>query len=181
MNLFNQADTLNFHDFNAHKIQAKTHSTIPQNKYIAKFHESSYCPSYTMPNSLTIQKCLKSNITTWSTIPCKISTRANNHQMKISEHEAYNKTWNQQISQQRNQEKEKLTLKSILECGAWVLGSWRGPSSSFHSRDGWYCFPLKVRKEGPQEDAIVNAKKNGGLEMGFKNGFVVKKVKNTKI
>ena len=147
---------------------------------LPNFMSRQYCPSYTMPNSLTIQKCLKSNITTWSTIPCKISTRANNHQMKISEHEAFNKTWNQQISQQRNQEKEKLTFKSILECGAWVLGSWRGPSS-FHSRDGWYCFPLKVRKEGPQEDAIVNAKKNGGLEMGFKNGFVVKMVKNTKI
>ena len=32
-------------------------------------------------------------------------------------------------------------------------------------------FPLKVRKEGPLEDAIDNAKKkkkNEGLEMGFK-------------
>ena len=101
--------------------------------------------------------------------------------MTMSQHQAFNKTWNQQISQQRNQEKEKLTLKFILECGASVLGSWRSPSSSFHSRDGWYFFPLKVWKEGPLEDAIVNAKKNGGLEMGFKNGFLAKMVKNTKI
>ena len=28
-------------------------------------------------------------------------------------------------------------------------------------------FPLKVRKDGLLEDAIINAK-NGGLEMGFK-------------
>ena len=41
MNLFNQAYTSNFHDFNAHKIQAKTHSTIPQTTYISKFHELS--------------------------------------------------------------------------------------------------------------------------------------------
>ena len=68
-----------------------------------------------------------------------------------------------------NQKKKKneLTLKSFLECGAWVLGSWRSPSSSFHSRDGCYFFPLKVRKDGPLEDAIENAK-NGGLEIGFK-------------
>ena len=41
MNLFSQAYTSNFHDFNAHKIQAKTHSTIPQTTYISKFHELS--------------------------------------------------------------------------------------------------------------------------------------------
>ena len=37
---------------------------------------------------------------------------------------------------------------------------------------GWMIFsPLKVRKNGPLEDAIVNAKKkkkNRALEMGFK-------------
>ena len=56
-------------------------------------------------------------------------------------------------------QKIKLTLKSILECEAWVLGSWRSPSSSFHSSDGWYFFPLKVREDGVLEDAIINAKK----------------------
>ena len=29
-------------------------------------------------------------------------------------------------------------------------------------------FPLKVRKDGLLEDAIINAKKIGGLETGFK-------------
>ena len=41
MNLFNQAYTSNFHDFNADKIQVKAHSTIPQTTYIAKLRESS--------------------------------------------------------------------------------------------------------------------------------------------
>ena len=76
--------------------------------------------------------------------------------MTISQHQTFNEAWNQQISQK----KKKLTLKSILECGAWVLRSWGSPSSSFHSRDGWYFFPLKVRKEGLLEDDVIgNAKK----------------------
>ena len=54
----------------------------------------------------------------------KISTRANN-QMTMSQHQTLNEVGNQQIPQQRNQKKKKknLTLKSILEYGAWVLGS----------------------------------------------------------
>ena len=86
----------------------------------------------------------------------KFQQRANNNQMTISQHQTFNEAWNQQISQK----KKKLTLKSILKCGAWVLGSWGSPSSSFHSRDGWYFFPLKVRKEGLLEDDVIgNAKK----------------------
>ena len=49
---------------------------------------------------------------------------------------------------------------------------------------GWMIFfPLKVRKNGPLEDAIVNAKKKK-MELWrlvLKNGFVAKMVKNTKI
>ena len=64
MNLFNQAYTSNFHDFSAHKIQAKTHSTIPQTTYIAKFHKSStlsklhhakYLNNSKMPQRLRLQ------------------------------------------------------------------------------------------------------------------------------
>ena len=33
-------------------------------------------------------------------------------------------------------------------------------------KGGMIFFPLKVRKDGPLEDAIEDAK-NGGLEMGF--------------
>ena len=78
--------------------------------------------------------------------------------------------------------KKKLTLKSILEWGAWVLGSWRSPSSSFHSRDGWYFFPWKVRKEGLLEDeTIVNAKKKEVWKWVSQNGYEAKMAKNTRI
>ena len=48
---------------------------------------------------------------------------------------------------------------------------------------GWMIFfPLKVRKNGPLEDAIVNAKKKMEVwRWVSKNGFVAKMVKNTKI
>ena len=72
---------------------------------------------------------------------------------------------------------KKLTLKSILECGAWVLGSWRIPSSSFHSSDGWYFFPWKVRKEGL---FIVQRKGKFGKWVS-QNGCVARMAKNTRI
>ena len=80
-------------------------------------------------------------------------------------------------------QKNELTLKSFLdECGAWVVGSWRSPSSSFHSRDGWYFFPLKVRKVGPQGDAMeVQRWKfvNGFQKNGFcKNGQELKDLRD---
>ena len=75
----------------------------------------------------------------------KNSHKSKQQHMTTPHHKILNKTWNQQIYQQKT--KNELTLKSFLdECGAWLLGSWRSPSSSFHSRDGWYFFPLNVRK-----------------------------------
>ena len=38
MNLFNQAYTTNFHNFNVPKIQDKIHPTIPQVTYITKYY-----------------------------------------------------------------------------------------------------------------------------------------------
>ena len=94
----------------------------------------------------------------------QIPTRAHN-KVTMSQHQTFSGTWKQHFSKQRN--KEKLTLKFILECGAWVLGSWRSPFSSFHSSDGWYFFPWKVRKEGSlEEDDIVVRRKEK-----FENGF----------
>ena len=47
----------------------------------------------------------------------------------------------------KTKQKNELNLKSFLdECGLWLLGPWRSPSSSFHSSDGWYFFTLNVRK-----------------------------------
>ena len=41
-------------------------------------------------------------------------------------------------------------------------------------------FPLKVRKEGQLEDAIVNATKNGGFEMSLKKWVCSKNDKKYK-
>ena len=153
---------------------------------LPKFMNHQHCPNFTMTKSSTIQKCPKAKITTWSQeFPNQPYNMQNFNKSKHQPNDNVStsnsqKTWNQQNSQQRSP-KNELTLKSILKNGGWVLGSWRNPSSSFHSRDGWYFFPLKVRKDGPLEDAIVNARKSEGLGMGFKNGFMAKLVKNTKI
>ena len=62
------------------------------------------------------------------------------------------------------------------------MGSWRSPSSSFHLGDGWYFFPLKVRKEGLlEDDAIGNAKKKKVWKWVSQNGCVAKMTKNTRI
>ena len=46
----------------------------------------------------------------------------------------------------------------------------------------WVIFFLIKNEKGRSIGRChCHAKKNGGLEMGFKNGFVVKMVKNTKI
>ena len=123
---------------------------------LSNFMSHQYCPSYTMPNSSTIQKFPKAKITTWSTIQCKISTRANNNQMTMSQHQALNKTWNQQISQQRNP-KNKAHLE--VHFGVWSMGL-RVLEEPFFliPFKWWYFFPLKVRKDGLLEDAIINAK-----------------------
>ena len=65
-----------------------------------------------------------------------------------------------------------------VEHGSWGLGGAFLPQSIQGMGD--IFFPLKVRKDSPLED-VIHKKKNGGLEKGFKNGFVAKMVKNTKI
>ena len=94
-----------------------------------------------------------------------------------------NSQWNMNSTNfPTKKQKNKLTLKSMLEWGAWVLGSWSSPSSSFHSRDGWYFFPWKVRKEGLLEDGdIINAKKKEVWKWVSQNGYEAKMAKNTRI
>ena len=109
----------------------------------------------------------------------QISTKAHNNKMTMSIHQTFNEAWKQQISHQK---KKKLTLKSMWECGAWVLGSWRSPSSSFHSSDGWYFFPWKVRTEGLlEEDATIVQRKGKFGKWVSQNGCVARMAKNTRI
>ena len=147
---------------------------------LPKFHESSTLSKLHHAKKLNNSKWPQSqDYNMIKHVMSKISTKANHNKMTMSQHQTCNKAWNQQISKKK---KKLLTLKSILECGAWVLGSWRSPSSSFHSRDGWYFFPWKVRKDGLLEDeTIVNAKKKEVWKWVSQNGYEAKMAKNTRI
>ena len=94
------------------------------------------------------------------TIP-QIPTRKHN-KTTMSHHQIFNETWNNIFPSKET--KEKLTLMSIWEYGAWVLGSWRSPSSSCQ----WIIFlTMKSKKRGSiGRRRHVDAKKNG-----FENGF----------
>ena len=121
----------------------------------------------------TLQKCSKTNITTWSIIQCPKfqqdhTTKWQCLTIKLSmKHEA--------TLFQTKKTKEKLTLISMWEYGAWVLGSWRIPSSSFHSNDGWYFLPWEVRKEGPLEESDILMQWKDGFESGFHQKWVCSK------
>ena len=110
---------------------------------------------------------------TWSITQCPKNC---NNQMTIPHHETFNETWNNNFPSKET--KEKLTLVSTWQYGAWVLGSWRSPCSSCQSNVRLYFLPWKVRKEDPlEEEAILMQRK-----MGFtKNGYVVNILKNTRI
>ena len=112
------------------------------------------------------------------TIP-QIPTRTHN-EMTMSHHQTFNETWNKIFPSKET--KEKLTLMSIWEYGAWVLGSWRSPSSSCQSNVGSYFLPWKVRKKDLVEEEDILMQRKMGLKMGStKNGCVAKVLKNTKI
>ena len=151
---------------------------------LLNFMSHQHCPSFIMPNNSTIQKCPKAKITTQE-FPTKSYNVQNFNKKKQRQNDNVSTPSSQQNMKPTNlptkKWKNELTLKSILECGAWVLGSWRRPSSLSHSRDGWYFVPLIVRKCGPLEDAIDNAKRIEVWRWVSKNGFVAKMVKNIKI
>ena len=89
------------------------------------FMNHQHCPNFTIPNNSTIQKMPKKKkkktymTTQWfltKSYNVQNSHKTNNNKMTMSHHKVLNKTWNQQIYQQ----KKELTLKSFLdECGAW--------------------------------------------------------------
>ena len=163
------------------KSKAKIHPTTSQITNIVKIPWATNIVQITQwLKNTTLQKCSKAKITTWSIIQClKFQqdhiTKWQCLNIKISMKHGNNIFTNKET-------KEKLTFKSMWECGAWVLGSWRSPSSSFHSNDGWYFFPWEVRKEGPLEEDDILVQRKDGFENGFhKNGCVAKVVKNTRI
>ena len=91
--------------------------------------------------------------------------------MTISHHETFNETCNNIFPSKETE--EKLTLVSTWQYGAWVLGSWRSPSSSCQSYVGSYFLPWKERKEDPLEEEVILLQR-----MGFtKNGWVMKMLK----
>ena len=137
MNLFNQAHTKKISQLQC-----------PQNPSQNSFNNITYCQHY--QNSMSYQHCSRLHHVNSKcpqsqdynminhTMP-QISKRAHNNKMTMSQHQTLNEAWTKKISQKKKK-KKKLTLKSMWECGAWVLGSWRIPSSSFFSSDGWYFF-----------------------------------------
>ena len=62
---------------------------------------------------------------------------------------------------------------TILQYGSYTCEYFK--ISQHHSREGWYFFPLKVRKEGLlEDDVIVNAKKKEVWKWVSQNGCVAK-------
>ena len=90
--------------------------------------------------------------------------------MTISHLETFNETCNNIFPSKET--KEKLTLVSTWQYGAWVLGSWRRPSSSCHSNDGSYFLPWEARKEGPLEEKAILMQRKWVLENGFHQKWV---------
>ena len=126
-----------------------------------------------MTKNTTLPKCSKAKITTWSIIQCPKFQQAHTIKwqcltIKLSmKHEA--------TFCQTKKPKEKLTLMSMWEFGAWVLGSWRSPSSSLHSNDGWYFLPWEVRKEGLLEEDDILMQRKDEFENGFYQKWVCSK------
>ena len=81
-----------------------------------------------------------------------------------------NSQWNMNSTNfPTKKQKNKLTLKSMLEWGAWVLGSWRSPFSSFHSRDGWYFFfHEKWEKKAYWKMVTLSMQRKRKFENGFR-------------
>ena len=134
----------NFHNANTPKIQTKIHPTISQITYIVKISKVTNILQIAPWKKNTSRMLQSQHFQTWSIIQCP---KFQNNQMTISCHETFNKTCNNIFPSKET--KEKLPLVSTWQYEAWVLGSWRSPSSSFQSNVGWYFLPWKARKEYP--------------------------------
>ena len=108
-----------FHNFNALKF-IQQHHILPT---LPKFITYQHCSSYTMPKNTTIQNIpLKPRLQ--HDRPYNVPNFNNSTQQQNDNVSTSNFQWNIKTTIFPNKEKkEKLTLKSILECGAWVLVS----------------------------------------------------------
>ena len=143
-------------------------------KFIQKYHNLPTLSKFHKPPTLsklhhdqrknnTWRMLQSQHFQTWPIIQCP--QKFQNNQMTISHHETFNETCNNIFPSKET--REKLTLMSTWQYGAWVLGSWRSPSSSFHSNVGSYFLPWKERKEGPlEEEAILMQRKWVSPKMG---------------
>ena len=127
-------------------------------------------------NSISHQHCPKPTIQHEQLYKAPIPTRSHNN-MTMSHHQTFNEIWNNIFPNKET--KEKLTLMSMWEYGAWVLGSWRSPSSSFQSNVGSYFLPWKVRKEDPLEEEDMLVQRKDGFENGFHQKWVWQKCSRT--
>ena len=143
-------------------------NNITNYQHYQNFISYQHCPNYTMTkkkkkynNSKMLQSQHYNMIN--HTMP-QIPTRSHN-KMTMSHYQTFKQAWNNIFTNKET--KQNLTLMSKWEYGEWVLGSWRGLSSSFHSNDGWYFLPWEVRKEGPLEESDILMHSKDGFENGF--------------
>ena len=144
---------------------------------LSKFHKPPILSKLHHDKKINTSKMLQSqhyNMTNY-TMP-QISTRTHN-KMTMAHHQTFNEAWNNIFPSQEI--KEKLTLMSTWEYGAWALGSWRRPSSSYQSNARSYFLPWKVRKEDPLEEEDILVQREMGLKMGFTKNWCVAKVLKT--
>ena len=114
---------------------------------LSKFQESPTFSKLHHEKKNTSRMLQSQHFQTWSIIQFP---KFQNNQMTISHRETFNETCNNIFPSKET--KEKLPLVSTWQYEAWVLGSWRSPSSSFQSNVGWYFLPWKARKEYPLEE-----------------------------
>ena len=166
--------TQSFHNANTPKIQTKIHPTTSQITYIVK-----------IPNATNIAQIAPRSKKkhTSKMFQSQHSKHDQSHnapkisKVTISHHETFNETCNNIFLT-----KEKLTLLSTWQHGAWVLGSWRSPSSSFQSNFGSYFLPWEARKEEPLKEEAILMQRKRVLENGFHKKWVWdENAQNTKI
>ena len=167
-----------FHNANALKPSQISSNNITNYQHCQNSISHQHCPSYTMIKNKNFKNAPKptlqhdqsyntpnsnKNTTKWQCLTIKFSMK---HETTFF---------------QAKKPKEKLTLMSMWEYGARVLGSWRSPSSSCQSNVGSYFLPWKVRKEDPLEEEDILMQRKMGLKMGStKNGCVAKVLKKHK-
>ena len=159
MNTFIQVKH-SFHNANTPKIQTKVHPTTSQSTYIVK-----------IPIATNI-----SQTAPWS-------KKKHTSRMLQSQHSKHDQSHNApKILKVTISHHEKLTLVSTWQYGAWVLGSWRSPLSSFQSNVGSYFLPWEARKEDPLEEEAILMQRKWVLKNGFHQKWARdENAQNTKI